>query len=315
MRVAVPSISFSQHAVLRKELLSSYPESKFNETQRRLSEDELMAWMKGCDAAIMGLEPLTERMLDKLPELKVIGRMGVGVDNIDPALLKRRGIRIGWVPGVNKLSVAELTIAFAISGLRHVGRGNAEMRAGLRPRQIMGRHLSGRVVGLHGCGHVGKEVVRLLQPFGCTILACDIADYAAFYRASGVNPVSMDALLARSEVLSLHLPLNASTRGLYGAAALDRLRPDCVLINTCRGDIVDEAALKQRLKAGRIAAACFDVFAIEPPTDDELLNLPNFFATPHIGGSAEEARLAMGRAAIRGLTENFLPEPGVYPFD
>lgn len=315
MRVAVPSISFSQHAVLRQELLSRYPESKFNDTQRRLSEDELMAWMKGYDAAIMGLEPLTERMLDKLPELKVIGRMGVGVDNIDPALLKRRGIRIGWIPGVNKLSVAELTIAFAISGLRHVGRGNAEMRAGLRPRQIMGRHLSGRVVGLHGCGHVGKEVVRLLQPFGCTILACDVADYAAFYSANRVTPVGMDELLARSEVLSLHLPLSASTRGLYGAAALDRLRPDCVLINTCRGGIVDEAALKQRLKAGRIAAACFDVFAIEPPTDDELLNLPNFFATPHIGGSAEEARLAMGRAAIRGLTENFLPEPGVYPFD
>lgn len=315
MRVVVPSISFSQHPVLRQELLAQYPASKFNDAQRRMSEDELMAWMKGYDAAIMGLEPLTERMLDALPELKVIGRMGVGLDNVDCALFKRRGIRIGWHAGVNKLSVAELTLAFAIIGLRHVGQGNADMRAGKRPRQIMGRHLSGRVVGLHGCGNVGKEVVRLLQPFGCTLLACDIADYAEFYRSHDVTPVGMDELLARSEVLSLHLPLNRATHGLYTKAVLDRLRPDCVLINTCRGDIVDEAALKQRLKAGGIAAACFDVFAIEPPTDDELLTLPNFFATPHIGGSAEEARLAMGRAAIRGLTENFLPEPGVYPFD
>jgi D-3-phosphoglycerate dehydrogenase len=189
------------------------------------------------------------------------------------------------------------------------------MRAGKRPRQIMGRHLSGRVVGLHGCGNVGKEVVRLLQPFGCTILSCDIADYADFYRAHGATAVGMDELLARSEVLSLHLPLNRGTRGMYTAAVLDRLRPDCVLINTCRGGIVDEAALKALLKGQRIAVACFDVFAIEPPVDDELLNLPNLFATPHIGGSAEEARLTMGRAAIRGLTENFLPEPGVYPFD
>ena len=125
----------------------------------------------------------------------------------------------------------------------------------------------------------------------------------------------MDALLARSEVLSLHLPLNRATRGMYTAAVLDRLRPDCVLINTCRGGIVDEAALKALLKAERIAAACFDVFAVEPPVDDELLNLPNLLATPHIGGSAAEARLTMGRAAIRGLSENFLPEPGVYPFD
>lgn len=315
MRVAVPSISFSQHALLRQELLALYPESKFNDAQRRMSEDELAAWMKGCNAAIMGLEPLTARMLDALPELKVVGRMGVGLDNVDPALFRKRGIRIGWCAGVNKLSVAELTIAFAIAGLRHVGQGNADMRAGKRPRQIMGRHLSGRVVGLHGCGNVGKEVVRLLQPFGCTVLACDIADYPEFYRANNVMPVTMDELLSRSEVLSLHLPLNRSTREMYTAAMLDRLRPDCVLINTCRGGIVDEAVLKERLKAGRIAAACFDVFAVEPPTDDELLNLPNFFATPHIGGSAEEARLAMGRAAIRGLTENFLPRPGVYPFD
>jgi phosphoglycerate dehydrogenase-like enzyme len=315
MKVAVPSISFSQHPVLRKELLASYPQSKFNEAQRRHSEDELVAWMQGCDAAIMGLEPLTERMLDALPALKVIGRMGVGLDNVDPAVFKRRGIRIGWMAGTNKLSVAELTIAFAISGLRHVSQGNADMRAGLRPRQIMGRHLSGRVVGLHGCGNVGQEVVRLLQPFGCTILSCDIADYADFYRAHGVKPVTMDELLSLSEVLSLHLPLNRATRGMYTAAVLDKLRPDCVLINTCRGGIVDEPALKALLRGNRIAAACFDVFAIEPPTDDELLNLPNLLATPHIGGSAEEARLTMGRAAIRGLTENFLPEPGVYPFD
>ena len=116
-------------------------------------------------------------------------------------------------------------------------------------------------------------------------------------------------------VLSLHVPLNDTTRGLYDAETLDRIQSGAVLINTCRGNIVDEQALKERLCDGRLAAACMDAFAVEPPTDDELLNAPNFFATPHIGGSAEEARLEMGRAAIRGLTENALPERGVPPFD
>lgn len=315
MRVAVPSISFSQTDTLRAELLAEYPDSKFNSENRRFSEEELAEWLQGYDAVIMGLEPLTEAMLARLPELAVVSRMGVGVNNVDPDLLRRHGIRMGWFPGTNSRSVAELTIAFAIAGLRALGPLYHDMRAGKRPHHRMGRHLSGRVVGLHGCGHVGKEVVRLLQPFGCTVLACDVRDYPDFYRAHGVLPVSMDELVTRAEVLSLHLPLYDETRNLYDAATLDRLRPDCVLINTCRGGIVDEQALKARLYDGRLAAACFDVFALEPPTDDELLNAPNFFATPHIGGSAEEARLAMGRAAIRGLKENAIPEPGVHPFD
>jgi len=179
----------------------------------------------------------------------------------------------------------------------------------------MGRQLTGRVVGVHGCGEIGKEFVRLLQPFGCTVLACDIKDYADFYAEHRVTPVGLDELLARSEVLSIHLTVTNRTRGLYDAATLDKLRSDCVLINTARGRIIDETALKERLKSGRIAAAAIDAFAIEPPTDDELFNLTNFIATPHIGAGAEEARWLMGITAIEGLVDNFLPEPGVAPFE
>ena len=315
MRVAVPSISFCQTDILRRELAARYPNTRFNETQRRMSDEELVSFLSGADAAIMGLENLTESMLDRLPDLKVVSRMGVGLDNVDPAALRARGIRIGWRGGVNKQSVAELTIAFAICALRHVAPLYAEMREGKRPRLKMGRHLGGRVVGLHGCGHVGKEVVRLLQGWDCKILVCDIQDYSEFYDRFGIEPVSMDELVSRSEVLSLHMPLNASTRGLYTADVLSRMRTDAVLINTCRGSIVDEDALKACLYEGRIAAACFDAFAVEPPADDALLNAPNFLCTPHLGGSAEEARLAMGRAAIDGIEDNFLPEPGVFPFD
>ena len=314
-RVAVPCHSFCRHKVLRRELLDAFPDVRFNDDYLRFDEDGLIEWLAGCDAAIVSLDTISEKVLAALPELKVISNYGVGLDNVDPRAMNRHRVRLGWEAGVNSLSVAELTICFAIAGVRHVAALNAGMRAGERPGQRMGRLLSRRVVGIHGCGHVGKEVVRLLQPFGCTVLACDIVDYADFYRRFDVTPVGFDELLARSEVLSLHLPLDESTEGMYGADVLARLRPDCLLINTCRGRIVDEGALRAALKEGRIAAACFDVFAVEPPTDDELLNLPDLLATPHIGGSAEEARLAMGRAAIRGITENFLPRPGEFPFD
>ncbi|HCH57303.1 MAG TPA: phosphoglycerate dehydrogenase [Rhodospirillaceae bacterium] len=313
-RVAIPSISFCQTESLRQAVLEKYPDTRFNEEARRMTDDELVVFLSDRDAAIMGLENLTADMLDQLPELKIISRMGVGLDNVDPEMLRDRGIRIGWTGGTNRRSVAELMIAFSVCALRHVGPLYAAMRNGERPRHQMGRHLSGRVVGLHGCGNVGKDVVRLLQAWDCEILAHDLLDFPEFYDEFGVTPVSFEDLVTRSEVVSLHIPLDNTTRGLYSAGVLDLMRDDAVLINTCRGGIIDEYALKQRLMEGRLAAACIDAFAVEPPTDDELLNAPNFLCTPHIGGSAEEARLAMGRAAIDGIEDNFLPEPGVFPF-
>jgi D-3-phosphoglycerate dehydrogenase len=183
------------------------------------------------------------------------------------------------------------------------------MRAGERPKLRNGRFLTGRVVGIHGCGNIGKEVVRLLQPFNCKFLACDIKDYPEFYKKYDVSPVSFDELLARSEVLTLHLPKTKQTLGLYNREVLSKLRPDCLLINTCRGGIVDEDALLERLEGGDLTAACFDVFAVEPAQNDRLLRHPNMLATPHIGASTEETRLILVRAAIRGLTENALVDP------
>jgi len=316
-RVAVPAVSFGQHPGLVELIETQYPGAKVNTQGLTVyrSEEETIDYLRGFEAAIVSFEWMNDRVLEALPELRVVSKLGVGLDKIDPAAMRRHGVRLGWTAGVNKTSVAELALCSALTLLRHVPDCNLAMRAGQRPLQRIGRQLSGRVVGVHGCGEIGKEFVRLLQPFGCEIIANDIKDYSDFYAAHDVSAVDVNELLERSHVLSIHLQVTDKTRWFYDAAVLDRLRPDCVLINTARGRIIDEGALKERLIDGRIFAAAIDAFEVEPPDDDVLLNLPNFLATPHIGAGSQEARWTMGTTAIAGLTDNFLPEPGVFPFE
>lgn len=309
-KVGVTNGLFAEHPVLRSELLARYPDSTFRQERKAPSEDEVIALLADRDGAIVGMEPITERVLAALPNLKVIGKMGIGCDTLDFDALRKHGILFGYTPGTNRLAVAELTLSYMIAGLRWVMPLNLAMRNGERPRMRLGKGLTGRTVGIHGCGNVGKEVVRLLKPFNCEIIVNDIADYADFYRENGITPVSFEELVERSEVLTLHLPKTKETIDLYDAEVLARLRPDCVLINTCRGGIVNEAALYERLSTNKLAAACFDVFAVEPATVDPLLNLPTMLASPHIGAATDEARISMGMAAIEGLSVNALVRPG-----
>ena len=310
MKVGVSNGLFAGHPVLRQALLDRYPDSTFWGDPRRPTEDEMIVLLADRDAAIVGMEPITERVLAALPNLKVIGKMGIGCDTLDFDAMRKHEIRFGYRAGTNRLAVAELALCYMIAALRWVMPLNVAMRAGERPRMRLGKGLTGRTVGIHGCGNVGKEVVRLLKPFDCEIIVHDIENYADFYREHGVTPVSFDELVQRSEVLTLHVPKTAATIDLYDAKVLARLRPDCVLINTCRGGIVNEDALTERLATNQLAAACFDVFDVEPATVDALINLPTMLASPHIGAATDEARIVMGMAAIDGLTENALVRPG-----
>jgi phosphoglycerate dehydrogenase-like enzyme len=305
-RVAVCSRSFSRNPVLRKELLARYADVTFNETGRQLEGGELVAFLRGHSKAITALERIDDSVLSQLPELGVIGKYGVGIDMIDLAAMRRFGKRLGWTGGVNRRSVSELVISYAVLMLRHIVAANREVLSGTW-RQHVGGLLSGRKVGIIGCGHIGKDLVELLQPWGCELLAHDILDFPDFYARNGVRPVGLDELLRTADVITLHVPLDASTRNMLTAERIALMKPTAVLINAARGNLVDETALKYALKEGRLAAAAFDVFAVEPPQDAELLNLPNFLVSPHIGGSAEEAILAMGMAAIEGLDRNEIP--------
>ncbi len=310
-RVAVASRSFSRHPVLRAELQALYPDVTFNDAGTSLAGEELAQFLSGHDAVITALEKVDEALLKQLPDLKILSKYGVGYDMVDIAALRRRNIRFGWTGGVNKRSVSELVIASVIALLRHVPRGYREVLDG-GWRQLQGRQLTGRTVGIIGCGHVGKDLAILLKAFDCNILANDILDFPEFYAQHGVTPVSLEELLARADVVTLHLPMDLTTANILSAERLALMRPDALLINAARGGLIDEGALVERLKTGKLAGAALDVLAVEPPEDTALVSLPNVLVTPHLGGSSEEAVLAMGRAAIAGLMSARIPD-GTWP--
>ena len=298
--LVVASRSFSKHPILRAEVLKRYPEAKFNDDGLSLSGNSLVQFLKGYEKAITALEKIDESLLSQLPELKVIGKYGVGLDMIDLNAMKRHEVKLGWTGGVNKRSVSELVISFAVALLHRTVFANAEVRNG-EWYQVKGRQLSGCTVGIVGCGYVGKDLVELLKPFNCEILAHDILEFKDFYEKHGVSAVGLDDLIERSDVVTLHLPLDNSTKNIINRDRLNLLKKDAVLINLARGGLIDEGNLKIILKEKRIAGAALDVFEVEPPIDSSFAELENVLITPHIGGSTEEAILAMGMAAIEGL--------------
>jgi len=243
-KIAVCSRSFSKNSVLRAELLARYSQVTFNDAGLQLMGDSLVEYLSGHDKAITGLEMMDDYVLSRLPELQVIGKYGVGLDMIDLNAMRRHGKHLGWKGGVNRRSVSELVISFAVAMLRHIPAAQREVLSGTW-RQHVGGLLSGRTVGIIGCGFIGKDLVELLQPWNCTLIANDILDFPDFYARYSVTPVGLEELLQRSDVVTLHVPLDDSTRNMLSATRLKLMKPSAILINAARGGLVDEAAIKQ----------------------------------------------------------------------
>ena len=312
--VTIPYFDFFPH--LKEELHSIYPDAKFRSDRHRLSEDEFIDYVRGHEAAIIGIENFSDRVFASLPELKVISLCSAGVDHVDPSILKKHGVKMWWAAGVNKTAVSELSVASMIFAIRRVHYFSSILRAGEWKGPVgFGNDLRGKTVGIHGCGHIGKEVVKLLQPFGVKTIVCDRAPMHDFMRQYGAEQVSDEELWVHSDVLTIHLSKNSSTIGMYTAEVLDKMKPGVFLVNLARGQIVDEHALKERLESGHIAGAVFDVFAVEPANGNPLINLPNMFAFPHIGATTREAWENMLRSGMYGVEKAYTAEPGVYPFD
>ena len=298
--VAVTSRSFSRHPELRALVLARYSDAKFNDDGLSLQGKSLIEFLSGYEKAITALEVIDDSILSHLPNLKVISKYGSGLDMIDLHALKKYGVKLDWSGGVNKRSVSELVVSFAIALLHRAVFANSEVKKG-KWYQPKGFQLSNCTFGIIGFGHIGKDLVKLLKPFDCKILAHDIRNFKEFYKKNKVKSVGIEELIKKSDVVTLHLPLNESTKNFMNEERLQMLKSNAILINLARGGLIDEDVLKKMLLEKRIAGAALDVFEIEPPIDKELLTMDNVLITPHIGGSTEEAILAMGVAAIDGL--------------
>lgn len=301
--IAVCSRSFSKNPKLRAELQSKYKNVKFNDDGIELKGNTLIHFLNGYDKAIVALEKIDEQILKNLPNLKVISKYGVGLDMIDIGSLNKYRIKLGWEGGVNKRSVAELALAFALTMIRKLPECNNSIKSGMF-NQIIGEQLTGKAFGIIGCGNVGKELINLLKPFQLTLYVYDKINYEQFYLQNNIQFVTLEKLLSKSDIVSLHIPLDDSTKNIINKQKLSLLKENAILINTARGGLVDEQELKNLLLNNKIKAAAFDVFYSEPSVDTDLLQLPNFYGTPHIGGSTIESILAMGRSAINGLEVN-----------
>lgn len=264
-------------------------EVRLNPYKRKLSVAESQQLLQDVVGLVAGVETLNEEVFASAPKLKVIARVGTGMDAVDMAAAKARGIAVFNTPDAHIDAVAELALAGLLNGLRGQIGSDRAIRAGNWSRS-MGRLLRGKTVGVVGMGKVGKALVRLLQPFQARLLAFDPYWDEAFAAERKVERVELADLLRRADAVSLHVP--GGPKPLIGAAELAQMRPDLVLVNTARGDLVDEAALVDFLTAHPAACAALDVFANEPYTGP-LAALPNVLLSAHVGAYAQECRVDM----------------------
>ena len=246
-------------------------------------------------------------VFDAAPRLKVVSQMAVGVDNIDVAEATRRGIPVGYTPGVLSRATADLAFALIMAAARRVSEAERWVRAGdwklaFHPRHWLGFDVSGATLGIVGMGNIGREVAKRAQGFEMKVLYCDEVRRDEEERRYGWQHVDLPTLLRSSDFVSLHVPLTSETRRLIGEEQLALMKPTAVLVNTSRGPVVDPQALYYALKERRIAAAALDVTDPEPiPPDDPLLTLDNLVITPHIGSASVASRLGMATLAARNL--------------
>ena len=302
--LVIPSPSFSKHPVLVKEASVLAKKLILNQEGTRLDEDKLSSFLSQdqADAAIIGTDPLTENVISKLTHIKAIGKYGVGLDNVDIEALKKHGIHFGWEGGVNKRCVSELTLGFMLGHQRNIFRSINRMQHGEWIKNG-GFQLSEKTVGIVGFGHIGTDLAAILKPFGCQILISDILDKKQECHALGAKQVSYQDLLRSSDVITFHVPGGAQTKHMFSKKEILITKKSTLIVNTARGSIVDFDAVTHAVKIGGLGGYASDVFPFEPLLSKDYPIESGFYFTPHIGGNADEAILAMGRAAIRGLQE------------
>lgn len=258
-----------------------------------IKQDELLGVIRDYHVLVVRSRTKVRRdLIDAAENLRIVARVGVGLDNIDVEYAKNRGIRVVNAEEAAMTAVAELVIGLMISLARGIVRADAAMKQGRWIKgELMGFELRGKYLGIVGMGKIGTRVARLARALGMNIIAHDVAKIdPMLVRELGIVVTDLDTLLRSADFVTLHVPLNESTRHMIDADRLAMMKSTAYIVNTSRGAVIDEQALLRALKDGRIAGAALDVFEVEPPTNMELISLPNVICTPHIGAQTREAQ-------------------------
>jgi len=257
-----------------------------------LTPSKLLERIKECEVLVVrSATKVTKELIEAGKQLEVIARAGVGLDNIDAKEAEARGIKVLNAPEAPTVAVAELVLAHMLAWARHLPRADSGMKAGKwEKEQLMGSELRGKTIGIVGTGRIGQEVGYRAKAFSMNLLAYDTTQRPEFAEQTGAKYVDIGTLFRKSDFVTLHVPLVPKTKHMVGKRELDLMKPTAVLINTSRGGVVDEGALAEALRTGKIAGACLDVYELEPPRGSPLLKLPNVVLTPHLGASTREAQ-------------------------
>ena len=284
------------------------------------TRDELLAGLRGKQALLCLLtERVDADVLDAAPDLRVVANLAVGYDNIDVAAATARGVVVTNTPDVLTEATAELTWALILAAARRIVEGDRLVRSnqwkGWSPTQLLGMSLTGKTLGIFGMGKIGAAVARRARGFAMQVVYTNRTPNGAVEAEIGARRVSFGELLERADVLTIHAPSTPETRHVIDAAALSRLRPGAILVNTARGPLVDEAALVAALQTSRLGAAGLDVFEREPELERGLTELDNVVLLPHLGSATAEARGAMVELCCRNIVGVLAGEPPVTPLN
>lgn len=313
-RLLVTPTSYGKNdSRLKTELEAQVGEVLYNPKGRPLTSAEVASLLPGVDGYIAGLDGIDANALQSADRLKVISRYGVGVDNVDLTFAREKGIMVTNTPGANSVSVAELALGLMLALARQIPESNEAVQQGKWPR-YSGVSLEGKTVGILGLGTIGKQLARRLSGFDCRIVAYDPFADSVFARENHIELASMDEVITQADFLSLHLPLLPETRGIVNDSFLSRMKKGSFLINTSRGEAIDEGALLKALECSHLKGAGLDAFIVEPPDPkNPLLSLPQVIATPHLGAQTDGATSNMGWFAMRDCLAVLKGERPVYP--
>lgn len=281
------------------------------DVQTGLSEDQLVQIVGDYDALMVRSQTkITARVLQAATKLQIVGRAGVGVDNIDVPAATQQGVIVVNSPAGNTVAVAELTIGMMISLVRKLIPAHNSLVEGKWLRsKFLGTELYGKTLGIVGVGRIGVEVARRAAAFGMTVLGYD--PFLTTQRAAqlGIEATTIEDILKRADFVTLHTPLTKETRHLISAASLSTMKPSAIILNCARGGIIDEAALYEALRSGQLGGAGLDVYEVEPPQDSPLRELQNVILTPHLGASTEEAQVEVALDVARQIVDVLAGRP------